>query len=119
MPKLQTVDSNIEAKQLLSFPCKHHTSINSIMSSHTEEYLLSSDTVHCYLWNFEKPERPYKVADAQGDKKIEEVEETINFSTMHPSSDCMFLFGTNKGQLSLCDLRLSSSGSSAASTFKN
>ncbi len=38
---------------------------------------------------------------------------------MHSTTDNLFLFGTNKGNLKLCDLRISSTSDTTASIFKN
>ena len=38
---------------------------------------------------------------------------------MHPAADNLFLYGTNKGTLKLCDLRISSSADTAADQVKN
>ena len=38
---------------------------------------------------------------------------------MHPTSDNLFIYGTNKGNLKLCDLRVSSNSDSTATNFKN
>ena len=119
VPKLQTNDSYLTANLQLTFPNKHHASINSINVTRNEEYLLSSDDVHCFMWNFEKPNKPYQLIDLLKDSKIEDVQESINFSKIHPTSDSLFVYGTNKGSLKLCDLRLSSNSDATASNFKN
>ena len=74
MPNLQTTDSYLAAKVQQTLPCKHHTSINSINSSQNQEYLLSSDDLHCLLWSYERPDKPYQIGDMMGNKKSEEVE---------------------------------------------
>lgn len=38
---------------------------------------------------------------------------------MHPAADNLFLYGTNKGTLKLCDLRISSNADTTAANFKN
>jgi serine/threonine-protein phosphatase 2A regulatory subunit B len=44
--------------------------------------------------------------DFKGDQKnIEDIKETITCSKFHPTSDSMFVYGTNKGSLRLGDLR--------------
>ena len=58
------------------------------------------------------------VGDLLGKGKPEEVEETINFSSMHPNSDSIFLYGTNKGALKMCDLRTNSNCDKNATVFK-
>ena len=80
---------------------------------------MTSDDVHCLLWSFERPDQPYQPVDITGGKKIEEVEENINFSKMHPTSDSLFMYGTNKGTLKLCDLRIGSCAEANSLNFKS
>lgn len=37
---------------------------------------------------------------------------------MHPTADNLFLFGTNKGSLKMCDLRISAASDNTAVNFK-
>lgn len=119
LPKLQTTESNYSAQVSYTFPNKHLSGINSISGSRNEEYLLSSDEVHTYLWNYQKNQKPYIVADMMGNSKIEDVQENINFSKMHPTADNLLIYGTNKGSLKLCDMRISSNSDTTATNFKN
>ena len=44
--------------------------------------------------------------DLKGDQKnIQDIKETITCSKFHPTSDSLFIYGTNKGSLKLGDLR--------------
>lgn len=52
IPRLQNTDSYFNAHLEYTFPTVHHSSINSIGVTRNEEYLLSSDDVHCFMWNF-------------------------------------------------------------------
>ena len=58
------------------------------------------------------------VIDILGKQNIEDVKETITCSKMHPISDSLFVFGTNKGSLKLGDLRQSSKVDNSALNFK-
>jgi len=55
----------------------------------------------------ENSKKPYQIVDLIGKDNIDEVKENITFSKMHPDSDSLFIYGTNKGNLYLSDLRLS------------
>lgn len=55
--------------------------------------------------------------DVTGGMKVEDVEENINFSKMHPTSDSLFMYGTNKGNLKLCDLRIGSNNDANSINF--
>jgi serine/threonine-protein phosphatase 2A regulatory subunit B len=80
---------------------------------------LSSDEVQTFLWNYEKGSNPYMVGNLLGDQKIEDITENINFSKAHPTSNNMFMYGTNKGNLKLCDLRQASNPDNTAINFKS
>lgn len=49
------------------------TAINSINASYNEQYLISTDDVHGYLWNMEKPTKPYILADYIKGKNLEDI----------------------------------------------
>ena len=51
---------------------------------------------------------PYIIADLKKGKKAEDVKENINCMKIHPTSDSMFAYGTNRGALFLSDMRISS-----------
>jgi hypothetical protein len=53
-----------------AFPSRHLSTINAISTTYNEQYLLSSDDVHAFLWNFEDPSKPFLVADLLGNEKI-------------------------------------------------
>ena len=75
--------------------------------TNNEEYILCSDTVKTMLWNVEKSKTPFLIADLQKDKRIEDVKENINCLKVHPSSDSIFAYGTNRGSIVLSDTRVS------------
>lgn len=85
------------------------TAINNINVSYNEQYLISTDDVHGYLWNMEKPTKPYILADYIKGKNLEDIKENITCNAYHPGSDSLFLLGTDKGTLKMCDMRKSSS----------
>lgn len=58
------------------------------------------------------------LADLLRGDKIEDLKENITFSRMHPSADSLFVYGTNKGTLKMCDMRLSSNADNSALSFK-
>lgn len=37
--------------------------IHTISKSYNEQYLLSLDDVQCFLWNLERPDKPYLAID--------------------------------------------------------
>lgn len=84
------------------------TSINNISVSFNEQFLISTDDVHGFLWNMEKPSKPYVLADYIKGKNLEDIKESITLNKYHPTSDSLFLLGTDKGGLKMCDMRQSS-----------
>jgi hypothetical protein len=52
IPKLQNIESSYISQVQKQFSPKHLSSINSISSSYNEEFLLSSDDVHTFLWSY-------------------------------------------------------------------
>jgi serine/threonine-protein phosphatase 2A regulatory subunit B len=92
--------------------------INSTSASNNEQYLLTSDEAQVFLWSLEDPSKPYIVADLLQKQNIEDMKETITCSKMHPISDSLFVFGTNKGSLKLGDLRHSANVEQSALNFK-
>ena len=119
MPRLQSVDQGFSAQLQLAIPPRHLGDINSVSSSNNGEYLLSSDEAQTFLWSLEKPNKPFMVGDMLGGEQLEEQKESITCSKMHPTSDNVFLFGTNKGSLKLCDMRQSAVCDGIALNFKN
>lgn len=59
------------------------------------------------------------MADLLKGEKIEDIKENISFSRMHPATDSLFAYGTNKGTLKLCDMRISANTDNTAISFKN
>ena len=64
-----------------------------------------------HLWSVEKSAIPYIIADLKKGRKAEEVKENINCMKIHPTSDSLFAYGSNRGSLFLSDMRISSTDS--------
>lgn len=63
MPKLENVEANYAAELQKAFPTKHINPILQFSQSSHEQYLLSTDEAQSFLWDFERPDRPYVVCD--------------------------------------------------------
>lgn len=63
----------------------------------------------------EKTSKPYILADLIKGKNLEDVKENLTCNSYHPSSDSIFLLGTDKGTLKMCDMRQSSNFNDAVS----
>lgn len=118
MPKIQSAETNCSAELQRSFPSKHLSVVNSTSASSNEQYLLTSDEAQIFLWSLEDVSKPYVVADLLQRQNLEDMAETITCSKMHPVSDSLFVFGTNKGTLKLGDLRTSANVEQSALNFR-
>lgn len=59
------------------------------------------------MWDLGKPHKPYIINSIVGRKKTATNELAITCSKMHPKSDSLFVYGMNRCELGLCDIRLS------------
>lgn len=63
MPVLDTVDNSLVASIKHEFPQKHQTNIHKISKSLNQQYLLSFDDIQGFMWNLQRPDKPYLVID--------------------------------------------------------
>lgn len=73
MPTLDITDNSLIANLKHSFPLKHHTDIHTISKSFNEQYLLSFDDVQTFMWNLERPDKPYLAIDYLKNMQPEDV----------------------------------------------
>jgi len=59
------------------------------------------------MWNLNRPDVPYIALDYLKGMEVEDVKENITCGKFHPTSDAMFVYGTNKKTLKVNDLRTS------------
>lgn len=118
MPKLQNNYVGYKANLQKCFPSLHLNPIKQISQSFNEQYLLSADESQIFLWDVERPQRPYLVCD-QTAGKIEDNSQVINCCQMHPKHDSIFLYGMSKGILNIGDLRISSNADKNSISFKS
>ena len=102
------VDKSFIANVQATFPSKHQSDIHTLSRSANEEYLLSFDDVQGFFWNLERPDKPYAIVDYLKKMQVEDVKEHITCGIMHPTSDSIFAYGTDKKTLKIHDMRLSS-----------
>lgn len=109
MPKLESQSPVFTASEDFIFPSVHSSQINSISQSHNEQYLLSGDKQKSYLWNLEKPVKPYVINSIEEQRKTNN-DIALTCTKMHPSCDNIFAYGLNRSEqgLGVCDTRVSS-----------
>lgn len=119
MPKLENVEANYAAELQKGFPIKHVHPIRQISQSSHEQYLLSTDEAQTFLWDLQRPDRPFVVCDLGEitSNKTDE-KELITCCQMHPKSDSLFLYGMSQGSLKVGDLRISGSSEKNSTCFK-
>lgn len=116
MPKLQTVDSGIMPKLRKVYPSLHNYQINSMNISNNEEFILSSDDLQVNLWSIERSNISFIAVDLKP-HNLQEIDEVITCSRLHPLQDSIFSFGTSKGIVKVADMRVSGVCDHTAITF--
>jgi serine/threonine-protein phosphatase 2A regulatory subunit B len=86
--------------------------------SGNEQFLLSTDESQTFLWDIERPDRPYLLCDLGITSSKGDDRETITCCKMHPQSDSIFLYGMSKGSLQVADMRVSASSEDNSTCYK-
>jgi serine/threonine-protein phosphatase 2A regulatory subunit B len=92
-------------KMIVEYPKLHRYAINSIKVFKNDTLMLSSDDLKIYLWHINKPLIAFAIID-KTPFDLDEVNEVITCSELSRSSDNLFIFGTSKGTVNMCDLRI-------------
>lgn len=108
VPKLKHVNSEIKHKTKKVFKFTHNSEINSVnVMKHNPNNFLSSDEFKIFLWDFNVPNEVYNVVDIDPTMEVDNPER-ITKSVVAEYNPSIFAYGTDKGNLRLCDLRTSS-----------
>lgn len=109
IPKVRGIQSEIKSKTKRLFKCTQANSINSLcMSKLNEQNFFSADDYRVYLWDLNLDDSVvYTPVD------IDPVNETNNTEkitkvAISEKDPHLFLYGTDRGTIKLCDLRVSS-----------
>jgi hypothetical protein len=72
MPLLEDEGLTFSLNLKQVFPNKQLSPLNSISISVNEEYILSTDEAHAFIWSIEKADRPFVLGDIckASDKKL-------------------------------------------------
>lgn len=108
----QTGNSEIKTKTKKMFCCTHSNEINSLSLNKTNiNNFISSDEFRVYLWDINHTGKDvYTPIDIEPENEAEnENAEKITRSVYSNMNPHVFLYGTNKGNIKVCDLRSGSS----------
>lgn len=118
IPKLKNTKNEIKNKTLLKLNGIHTSEINSIsLSAINVENFISSDEFKVFLWDVNQTKEVFNIinleeADSESIEKIT----TSCFSPYHAN---IFAYGTSKGNLRHCDLRVSSKPDGFVTNYKD
>jgi serine/threonine-protein phosphatase 2A regulatory subunit B len=95
----------------------HCNEINSISENKiTKENFISSDEFKIYLWDMNVPSEVFNIVDIDPVIEVDNPE-TITKSVVCEYNPHLFAYGTNKGNLKICDTRTSSDQLSFSTNF--
>ena len=95
----------------------HCNEINSLSENKiTRENFISSDEFKIYLWDLNVPSEVFNIVDIDPAIEIDNPER-ITRSVVSDYNPHLFAYGTNKGNLKICDTRTSSDQLSFSSNF--
>lgn len=83
----------------------HKYAINSVNVFKNDTLMLSSDDLKIYLWHLNNPLTTFAVID-KTPFDLDEVNEVITCSELSSINDNLFVFGTSRGTINMCDLRI-------------
>lgn len=117
LPKLKETRNDVKCKPLLKFNNVHTSEINSVSISPINiENFISSDEENVYIWDVNHQKEVFNVIS----NNIEdENSEKITTSKLSPVNPSIFAYGTSKGVLNYCDLRINSKPDSFSQKFKD
>ena len=109
IPRVQSIQSEIKSKKKRMLRCTHTNCINSLSLSKLDDHsFISSDEYRVYLWDINLDGRDvYTPVDIELTNENESAEK-ITKATFSERNPHIFLYGTNKGNIRLCDLRVAS-----------
>jgi serine/threonine-protein phosphatase 2A regulatory subunit B len=108
VPKLSSSKSEIKHKTKKLLRCTHCNEINSLSQNKINyNNFISSDESSIYLWDLNVPNEVYNPVDLNPSMD-QELADKITCSLMCDYNPHLFVYGTNKGNIRLCDLRTSS-----------
>lgn len=118
IPRLKHTKNEIKHKTLLNFNRIHTSEINSVsLSNLNVENFISSDESKLFLWDINQSKEVFNIINLEESK--DEDNEKITTSSFSPYHASLFAYGTNKGNLRYCDLRVSSKHDSFVTNYRD
>lgn len=82
----------------------HQFPISSLAVSSDGEQFISSDHLRINLWNLNITDKSFNVVDIKPED-MQDLNEVMNVVDYHPSQGSLFLYGTSRANIRVCDLR--------------
>ncbi|MCQ2820510.1 MAG: hypothetical protein MJ252_24870 [archaeon] len=110
IPKVKSTQPEIKCKKKRMLRCTHTNCINSLsLCPSNENNFISSDEFRVYLWDLNLDGRDvYTPVDIDPNSETETNVEKITKAIFCENEPNTFLYGTDRGSIKLCDLRVAS-----------
>jgi serine/threonine-protein phosphatase 2A regulatory subunit B len=122
VPKVKSVKTDIASKCKVTIKVNNSSEMNSISyNKHFTNNFLTSDDTKALLWDINNREEVYNIIDLERERSEtalnEDHPEKITMSRICDNDPHMFSFGTNYGNITLCDTRTNSECMKFSSLF--
>lgn len=117
IPKVKQSKVEVKNKSILKLSSAHTAEINSVSINNCNvDNFISSDEGKLYLWDINNTKEIYNVVSLD---TSDETSEKITTSVYSPYHSSLFAYGTNKGNIKLCDIRINSQTTKSITNFKD
>src|SRR5690606_3634157 len=119
VPRVAHIKSEIKHKTRKTFKHVHHSDINTVSENKINSWnFISVDDFKIFLLELNHNNEVYNIVDIDSNMEVENPEKITKgiFCDYNPS---LFTYGTNKGNIRLCDLRTSSDHVNFSTTFND
>lgn len=117
IPKVKQSKMEVKHKNILKLSGIHTNEINSVSINHMNvENFISSDDQKLYLWDINHTKEVFNIISLESP---DENAERITTSCYSPYDSSLFAYGTSKGNIRLCDLRINSDTLKSVTNFRD
>uniref|UniRef100_A0A5S6QQ49 Serine/threonine-protein phosphatase 2A 55 kDa regulatory subunit B n=1 Tax=Trichuris muris TaxID=70415 RepID=A0A5S6QQ49_TRIMR len=103
-PRLVPMEIVVEASRRRVYANAHAYHINSLSVNSDQETFLSADDLRINLWHLEITNQSFNIVDAKPNN-MEDLAEVITVAAFHPFHCNLFVYGSSRGTIRLCDMR--------------